>query len=203
MPLSTAQLTALKADLLANTATIPAGQPWTGAFAGVQVKDVPNNGDGNAAVAGWYSLAASPSYFVWRSSVSRAQVYHSVSLDGTAWDWNAYKTQSQGEQGAWVQMFMGDAAPFSNLNFRGGVFNVFSGSAPQTAQRGHIFAVGRRLANRVEKLFATAPVSAGGITVGPNNGNATTDALGAATNPAVMGFEGSLTGDDVLNARNS
>lgn len=66
MSLSPAQLAVLKTDILANTATIPAGYPWTGGFAGVQVKDVPNNGDGNFAVAGWYSQVASPAYVVWR-----------------------------------------------------------------------------------------------------------------------------------------
>ncbi len=202
MPLSAAQLQTLKTDIAANTGTIPAGQPWTGPFVGTQVKDVPNSGDGNAAVAGWYNLAASPNFFVWKSAVSRADVYHTLSPDATVWDWNAYKAQSNGEQGAWTQMFMGDTAPISNLNFRNGVFNIFSGSAPQNAQRAHIFAVGRRLAKRIEKLFAGAPITAGGITVGANNGNTPGDTLGGTTNPAVMGFDGSVTASDVEAARN-
>lgn len=198
-----AQQQALKADIAANNNTIPAGQPWTGAFAGIAIKNVPNSGDGNAAIAGWYSLNAAPNYFVWKSSVTRADVYHILSLDATVWDWNAYKTQSVTEQGAWTQMFMGDSAPMQNLNFRNGCFNIFSGSGAQNAQRAHIFACGRRLARNIEKLFAVAPTNAGGIVVGPNNGNTITDALASATNPTVMAFEGAITGDDVQNARNS
>lgn len=34
MELTPAQLATLKADILANTTTIPAGQPWSGAFVG-------------------------------------------------------------------------------------------------------------------------------------------------------------------------
>ena len=66
MPLTAAQKATFKTDILANTATIPAGQPWTGSFAGVQVKDVPNDGDGNFAVAGFYSAVVTPDWFVWR-----------------------------------------------------------------------------------------------------------------------------------------
>lgn len=62
MNLTPAQLATLKAAILANTNAIPAGQP----FAGVQVKDVPNNSDGNLAVAGWYNQTAAPQFVVWR-----------------------------------------------------------------------------------------------------------------------------------------
>lgn len=199
--LTAAQYSALKTDILANTATIPAGQPWTNSFAGVQVKDVPNTGDGNATVAGWYNQKASPDFFVWRSAVSRSEVYHTVSPDGTVWDWATFKGQTVPEQNSWTQMFMGDVAPFSNLSFRNGVFAVFSGSVPQNNQRAHIFAVGRRTALRIGKVLAVAPVSAGGVTVGPNNGNTTGSALGSAANPAVLGFEGVVTGDQIEAAR--
>lgn len=67
MSLTPQQLADLKTDILANTNTIPAGYPWSGSFVGVQVKDVPNDsGDGNAAVAGWYNLAATGPFVVWR-----------------------------------------------------------------------------------------------------------------------------------------
>lgn len=62
MALTAAQLQTLKTNILANTAVIPAG---LGGFAGSQVKDVPNTGDGNDVVAKWYNLAASPAYLVW------------------------------------------------------------------------------------------------------------------------------------------
>jgi len=48
--------------------------------------------------------------------VTRAEVYHGISAAGTAFDWSTFKSQAVGEQNAWTQMFMGDAAPFKNLN---------------------------------------------------------------------------------------
>lgn len=48
MPLTAAQLATLKSDVAANNNTIPAGQPWTNAYAGVAVSAVPNTGDGVA-----------------------------------------------------------------------------------------------------------------------------------------------------------
>lgn len=100
-------------------------------------------------------------------------------------------------------MFMGDQAPFDRLNFRQGVFGIFSGSAPQNNQRAHIFAVGRRKATRLEKLLAVPPVSAGGITVSSDNGNtiANPRVLGSTTDPAVMGWEGFITTEQLTEAR--
>jgi hypothetical protein len=66
MPLTSAQLATLKAAIAANTATIPAGQPWTGGYAGQAINALPNGGDANAAIAGWYNLPASPAWTVWR-----------------------------------------------------------------------------------------------------------------------------------------
>lgn len=62
MPLTPAQLPTLAAAIAANTAVLPAGQP----FAGVQVKDVPKNGDGAAQVAWWYNQEAAGPWVVWR-----------------------------------------------------------------------------------------------------------------------------------------
>ena len=62
--LTTAQLQTLKADIAANTNTIN----------GVQIKDMPNSGDANFAIAKWYSQTATPDFYVWRSNVSRADI---------------------------------------------------------------------------------------------------------------------------------
>lgn len=186
MSLSPAQLPTLKAAIVADNT----------------LNSKPNNGDGNFDIAAAFNMKASPNYFVWKSSIERKDVNYTVSPDNTVFDFAAYKSQSVAEQGTWELMFMGGIGYPSFLNFRNGVFNIFSGSAPQNAQRAHIFAVCRRLATRGEKLFASAPQSAGGITVGPNNGNTTGDALGSATNPAVMGFEGDISQQDVEQARN-
>lgn len=184
--LSLSQLQALKAAIAADNT----------------LNSKPNNGDGNFDIAAAMNLEASPAFWVWKSSIERKDVNYTVGPNNTVFDFSAYKSQSVTEQGTWELMFMGGVAPPSMLNFRNGVFNIFSGSSPQNAQRAFIFSVCRRKATRAEKLFAAAPTNAGGITVGPNNGNTVADALGATTNPAVMGYEGAISGNDVEQARN-
>jgi len=205
--LSNAQYVTLKAHLAANTTpiAIPAGSGNM-----VQIKDI-QNPDNAQDIANWYNLNASPNYLVWRSSLSRAEVYHTNGTkasdgSGTIWNWNTYKAQSATEQNAWTQMFMGDTAPISLMNFRNGVDAIFSGSAQQIAQRDHIFGVGRRLATNGEKVFVTA------ITTGAtaNNGNEIAQARGSLRNPDQLGFrmdnaitiwaEGLISSSDITKA---
>lgn len=187
MTLTLAQLQALKADIAANTNTIPAGQPWTGAFAGVAVKDVPNSGDGNFAVAGWYSQAAVPDFWVWRSSVTKSELVNSTSTDGTTFNWTGagFITRSQGERDAWRELFNGsDVVNPSLSQVRQAFADIFSGAtAPAPANRTHLLTIARRKALRVEKMFATGTGSTG--------------------SPAVMSFEGTISGQDIETARNS
>ena len=79
MPLTAAQSATLKADIVANTNVIPTGYPWSGSFVGQQVKNIPNDsGDGNAAVAGWYNLLASPDYYGYRRNISSTDVFNKI-----------------------------------------------------------------------------------------------------------------------------
>ena len=123
----------------------------------------------------------------------RADIYHATSPAGTNWDWAVYKAQSQTEQGAWVQMFMGDRANFSLANLRGGIGTIFGGTAAQLNQRNHCLAAGRRKATRGEKLFSVA---------GSGVGNAGGDPRGATTNPDVLVVEGTISLNDIDTARN-
>ncbi len=191
MALSQAQLTALKNDIAANTNTIQFG-PNT-----VQIKDLPNNPDANVEIAAWYNGTATPTFWVWRPDISRSEVYHATSPASTTWNWATYKAQSITEQNAWTQMFMGDVGPIGQVNFRAGIAAIFTGSQSQTDQRNHCFACGRRAASRAEKLLSTAVVNPPA-----NTGNTSGDAQGSATNPNNITLSGSLTGDDVTNARN-
>jgi hypothetical protein len=94
-------------------------------------------------------------------------------------------------------MFMGDTGPVGQVNFRAGIGAIFTGSAPQTAQRDHCLAISRRLATVFEKLFAVA------VTNPPaNTGNNTGNARGATTNPDNLGVEGPVSFQDVSQARN-
>lgn len=133
--------------------------------------------DGNlSALADYYNAVTSPDFWVWRTAVSRAEVYteqNDLAVSGAQtgfWAWTTYKNQSVTEQNAWVQMFMGDQANFAKQNVRDGVAAIFTGAGAPTAQRDHVLAVGRRLATRMEKLFASG--------------------TGSKASPAVMAVEG-------------
>lgn len=142
----------------------------------------PNSNDGNIEVKNLLNLQASPDFYVWRTEVSRTEVYNSTSPEATTWNWTTYKNQGATEQNAWTQMFMGDRADFSKPNLRAGIAAIFAGSAQANAQRDHCLAMGKRLAKRGEKVLASG--------------------TGSLATPATMTFEGNLTADDVESARN-
>lgn len=159
MPLTAAQKVTLKTAILADS----------GANAFYSI----GNLDG---LASHLNTAISPSFWVWRTSVSRAEIYNDTSPDGTTWNWQTYKGQAIAEQNAWVQMFMGDAADFSKANLRAGVSNIFGASNAQTT---HVLAMGRRPATFAEKVLATGTGSTG--------------------SPATMGFEGAVSVSDLVS----
>lgn len=134
------------------------------------------------------NAVASPNYWVWRTSVSRADVYATTSDLPSNWVWSTYKAQTVTEQNAWTQMFMGDQCDFSRLNNRVGVDDIFGGNANGNAQRSHVFAVGRRRATNFEKLFVTASATQGGKVTG-NDG--VTGNRGLTSNPDTLGVDAS------------
>lgn len=165
MELTAAQLETLQIDIAANAASFQLA---------IDQRD-------GAVIAAFYNALASPDFYVWRTDVSRADIYStSPQPEGSTWNWTLYKAQSVTEQNAWTQMFMGDLANFSLPNLRAGVSIIFTGSAQQNAQAAHVLAVGRRKATRGEKLLATG--------------------TGSTAVPGTMGFEGELTAQDILNA---
>jgi hypothetical protein len=141
----------------------------------------PNTTDGNDAVAKLLNLVDAPDYWVWRTAVPRAEIYNNASPTGSAWNWTTYKNQGVSEQNAWTQMFMGDVADFSKLNLRTGIGAIFTGSGAANDQRDHCLATGRRKAKRGERVLATG--------------------TGSTATPAIMGFEGTLSYQDVTQAR--
>lgn len=137
--------------------------------------------DGNlTGLADYYNAAASPAFWVWRTNVSRADIYTQqndlpINPPQTGfWSWTTYKNQNITEQNAWVQMFMQDVTNFAAQNVRDGINSIFTGTGAPQAQREHCLAIGRR----VEKLFATG--------------------TGSTASPALMVFEGPLTTNDLI-----
>ena len=129
-----------------------------------------------SGLADWLNGTAAPAFKVWRSAVARAEIYNRTSDEGTNWSWTFYKNQSAVEQNAWVQMFMGDAADFSQSNLRAGIAVIFT--AASAANATHALAVGKRSATRAEKALASG--------------------TGSKASPATMGFEGQVQYTDLV-----
>lgn len=159
-----AQLAALKAAIAAETAP-----------ALVALRTVNNGGPDEQGIANWYNGASTT--VCWRTNVTRSEIYHQTSAEGTNWEWNTYKSQAVTEQNAWTQMFMGDQADFSLPGMRTGVEKIFGAANAQTV---HIKAIAKRVATRAEKVFAT--------------GTGTTAA------PAVFGWQGQVAAQAVSDA---
>lgn len=139
MPLTTAQLQAVKTDILNDSS----------------LNVFLNNPDGNVFIANVYNLIVSPDFWVWRTYLSSQDIYSKVSSDGTIWSWSIFIARSVAEKSAWTEMisaFYGINP--SLLNSRTGIADIFSG-AGGLPQRTHLLAIGRRLATRIEKLLAT------------------------------------------------
>lgn len=181
MALTTQQYAALKADILANAGTIPAGQPWTGSFAGVAVSAVPNTTDGNVAVAGYYNQSASPSFTTWRKSVTIIEVGNSLNGTDLSGLTSLNHTRLQ------TVVMLSQAGVDASLADRRQFFDdIFSGTGGATT-RAQLLVLWKRLATRTQKLFSTG--------------------TGSDASPAItasnVGDSFTLSGADVLNALNS
>jgi hypothetical protein len=157
MALTTSQLTALKAAIAANTNTIPAGHPWSGAFVGQQINTLANGSDQNAAIAGWYNLQASPSFTVWKTNVSLTEIGDKI--DGTELEGLASlpltRLQTIGlYSAAGVNPSLADRRAFFD-----GVFNGAGG----VTTRPNLLALWKLLATNAQKLanFSTGTGSDG------------------------------------------
>ena len=138
--------------------------------------------DGNlSGLADYYNAIATSDFWVWRRSVTKNEFVTSVSHDGTTFMWtgNGFIGRSQGELTAWHELFNGsDTVNPSLANVRAAFGDIFSGAGNAAANRAHLLAVARRLATRLEQLFASG--------------------AGTAANPAVMAVEGPLQVNDLI-----
>lgn len=189
--LTSAQLTALKADIAANP----------------DLAAQPNSADGNFAVAALYNALQSPDFFVFRSNVPTAEIFDQVTwanytpqdAPDTTVQWSNRSLACQGKQFN-LQILLQGQSSFNagRINIRAGLndatTNLPSGASGASRSGGWtgILAILRRQATRAEKLFSVA-------TTGVGTG---TGALGATGNPGLLVFEGTVSPSDVENARN-
>ena len=165
MSLTSAQKTAVKAAIIAD--------PTLNAF--------PNNSDGAFAIADALNTAASPSFFVWVTSVEITEIMQN------GFDWTRVDNLTIGKARIWEWMSIAGTIHPNQANVRAGILAVFT-TAADLATRLAAFQHCQRLASRVEKLLATGA------------GTTTTD---QGIGPATMGYEGPISYNDVQEARNS
>lgn len=192
MPLTGPQKTALKNDIAANASVIASGQ-----FAGVAVKDVPNDPDGRQAVADWYNLTASPAFVVWRDLpmevvlglITYAAMTPADAPDGTQ-QWANRSLACQGKQFNLQNLTIGrSTAPMKRTNYRAALQDCLTnlpagaGGSSIAANWTGVRDAAKFNATNAEKLFATG--------------------TGSTASPADMGYEGAITATDVLDARNN
>lgn len=163
MILTPAQKATIKADILANP----------------DLNALPNNSDGNFALAMLYNVVASPDFIVWKTRVSKDEVM----LNG--FDWARVDNLSVGKARIWDWMFdnLLKVINPSKTNIRAGIDAAWVGTAADLAVRAAIYVHCKRASSRIEKLLATG--------------------TGTTNDPATMGSEGPITPNDVESARNS
>ncbi len=190
MALSSAQKTALKADIAANTATI----------GGVQIKNMPNGDDANYAISAWYNGAATGPWYVWRD-LPMEDVLNLISFanmtpadappttpDLTIQAWLAKAICCQGKQFNLQNLTLGrTTAPMKRQTYRAAMQDALTnipagaGGATIAANWTGVRDAAKGTATNAEKLFSTG--------------------TGSQAVPADLGYEGGISGQDVFEAR--
>lgn len=142
---------------------------------------LPMNSDGATAVADAFNLPATPNFFVWKTSVNPF-----ATMKGTGFDWTRVDNLSVGKARIMEWQGLAGTVDPSDIGVRNGINACFSVTVNDAPCRLAIFQGCQQTASRIQKLLITSGA-----------GTTTTD-LGVG--PAVMGFQGPLSVQDVLNA---
>jgi hypothetical protein len=131
--------------------------------------------EGNlGGLADYYNAPASPSFWVWRDSVSQDEIMQN------GFDWVRVDNLSVGKARIWEWLFANEARAInpSKVNVRAGIDEAWKGTAADLAVRAAIYVHCRRAASRVEKLLATG--------------------AGSEAAPALMSFVGPMSYTDLI-----
>ena len=137
--------------------------------------------DNAFAIALAYGQFVVPDYLVWRTSVEVTEIM----LNG--FDWTRVDNLSVGKARIWAWMTaLGTINP-SKQNIMAGIDATWVGTAQDLAVRAAVYTHCYRYCRRIEKLFATATSGGSGT-------------RGSTANPDMMGYEGTIEYQDVLDA---
>lgn len=158
--LTTEQLVALKADIEAD-----------------QVLSVlANTLSAATEIADIYNQPTDPAFIVWKTSVDPEEIMRN------GMDWTRVDNLSVGKSRIWDWMTKLGTFDASKVNIRAGIDATWVGTAADLAVRAMVYTHCKRVATRVEKLYATG--------------------TGTIEVPATMTLEGAIGQDDVYSARN-
>lgn len=144
---------------------------------------MPMSNTSGSIIAAELNANSNPAFIVERTSVTRHEI-----LTHPSFDWasaGGYIARSAGERDAFRDMFNSTGTVNPSLSgIKAAFTNIFSGGgAGAVANRALIVALSKRTATVAEKLFAAGP------------------GTGADNSPATLVFEGVVTGDEVVQAR--
>lgn len=137
----------------------------------------PMTSGGALEIAAAYNVPANPAFIVWKSLVLQDEITQN------GFTWTEVDNLTVGKARIWEWMFANASRSInpSKANVRAGIVECWSGTAGRNAVQAVVLGHCKRSATRAEKLFASGTGS---------------DAV-----PATMGFEGSVTSEDVQQAR--
>lgn len=101
-----------------------------------------------SGLADYYNTTASPAFTVWRTSVDVGDIM------SNGFDWTRVDNASVGKARIWEWMMQQGTINPSKANIRAGIDQAWDGAA-DNAHRAGIYVHCKRLASRIEKLFAT------------------------------------------------
>lgn len=128
----------------------------------------------HVGIAEYMNAPASPDFWCWKSSMSRAEIYGAM-------NWTTYIGRTVGERDAFNAILIDGSINPSMDNIRQAFVDIFSGVAASAVnQRAALNAAAVRKAKRIEKLFAQG--------------------TGSTAVPALLVFEGSIEHSDVSTA---
>lgn len=131
----------------------------------------------------WFNTTTT--YVVWRSNLPTRDIYDKISGESTTWDWTTYiGNTTAAERDAWDAMTgVGNVNP-SLQNVRDGWNKIFSGTGTAVvAQRTHLAAISKAFATKAEQILSSG--------------------AGTSASPSVRAWEGTISGNDVVNIRNA
>jgi hypothetical protein len=136
----------------------------------------PNTPDGAYEIARLLDDPTSPAFVVWKTSVDPDEIMRN------GMDWTRVDNLTVGKARIWDWLTrLGRFNP-SKVNIRAGIDAAWVGTIADLAVRATVYTHCKRTATKAEKLFASG--------------------TGTDATPATLGYEGKLSYQDVLEARN-